>query len=318
MPSNKILVTAVGGDIGQSVIKCLKDGGYAKDILGCDVDNYAAGKICVNKFYQSPWVCENRRYFSFIKKLIKEEKVRFIFPINESEIDFFDKEREYFFRKGIKVFINKHDIIKTFSDKYEMVVFLKNHNLTYPKTFLIDDYNYELCYPFLLKPRKGCGGRGQIVINNKKEFEFYRRRFIDSVVQEIISNRDEEYTMSVFAAGGKFYSIVFRRYLGYGSLTKVAELVQDKKITLLAEKIVKATALQGVLNIQLRKVKNEYVPFEINPRISSTVYIRHYFGFCDVLWWLKAAEDKKITYTLKYKSGVGVRSLSEVFFDLKK
>ena len=43
-----ILVTGVGGDIGQGIIKCLREINYHNIIVGCDIDKYAAGKQFVN------------------------------------------------------------------------------------------------------------------------------------------------------------------------------------------------------------------------------------------------------------------------------
>ena len=67
----------------------------------------------------------------------------------------------------------------------------------------------------------------------------------------------------------------------------------------------------------MRKTKRGFIPFEINPRLSSTVYFRHFFGFKDVEWWIDMHEGNQIKYTLKYDKGIGVRTINETFFDLK-
>ena len=66
-----ILVTGIGGDIGQNIIKCLKDTTYTFNLSGCDVDLFAAGKKQVEKFYQSPRGKETKEYQAFIQRLIK-------------------------------------------------------------------------------------------------------------------------------------------------------------------------------------------------------------------------------------------------------
>ena len=309
-----ILVTGVGGDIGQSVIKCLKDTGYDIDIFGCDMDSYAAGRKAVKCFFEVPQAKDNQKYLEFMQELVRDKAIDYILPTTETEIEFYDRHREYF--KNIKLFINNSFIVKTFLDKYETVNFLKNNGLPYPKTYLIKDYNNELSFPLLLKRRRGYGGRGLIIINDAEELNLYNKKIKDAVIQEIVGTPNEEYTVGVFSTGKDIYSIAFKRCLGYGSLTKVAKLVDDDEIKDLAEQIAKASRLEGSLNIQLRKMGKCYVPFEINPRFSSTVYFRHYFGFQDVKWWLDLKENKKIRFKLKHKKGVGVRTLTEVFFDL--
>ena len=44
----------------------------------------------------------------------------------------------------------------------------------------------------------------------------------------------------------------------------------------------------GCLNVQLKMTNDGPKIFEINPRISSTVMMRHKIGFKDCLWWIKS------------------------------
>jgi carbamoyl-phosphate synthase large subunit len=292
------------------------DTSYNLDIIGCDIDPYAQGKKLVKKFLQAPKAIDKEKYFNFIKNIIKDYKIKYIYPSTEAEIEFFNNNR-IFFKKSTIVFINSPFIINTFLDKYETVNFFKKNGISYPKTFLIKNFKDQLNFPFFIKARKSCGRKGLLLINNSGEFEFYKKKITNAIVQEYIGTEDEEYTVGVFSDGKNIYSICFRRYLGYGSLTKFAELVNDDRIKILVEKIAKACKLEGSINVQLRKNADDYVPFEVNPRISSTVYFRHYFGFKDVKWWLDLKENKKIEYKLKYKKGIGVRTVGDVFFELE-
>lgn len=315
MNKRNVLVTGIGGDVGQSVLKCLKEINGDFCLIGFDADPFAAGRELVEKFYQAPLVRNSERYFDFVKKLIDKEDIAYILPITEMEIEFFDKHRDHF--NNVAVLINKHDIIATFLDKYETVEFLKRNDLAYPKTYLIEDYNNELEYPFILKPQKGCGSKGLFVINDAEEFNVLREITKDHIVQEIVGTEDEEYTVTVFSTGEDIYSVAFRRTLGYGGLSKVAQLVHDEQLQSLAEKIAKSSTLEGSLNIQCRKTDSGYIIFEVNPRFSSTAFTRHFFGFQDVTWWLDLKKGKAIEYTPRYKKGVAVRTIGETFFDLQ-
>ncbi len=314
--SKKVLITGVGGDIGQSIIKCLKDIHYNLYLLGCDIDLYAAGKSKLNKFYQVPKASEFDKYFDVIQKLTEEEKINYILPTTEAEIEFYDNHRDYFDKRNIIIFINNSFIIETFFDKYKTINFLKNNNLPHPRTYLLEDYNDRLAFPFLLKPRRGYGCKGLIVIHDSDELNLYRKRTKNYVVQEIIGAENEEYTVTVFSTGKESFSIAFRRYLGYGSLTKVAHVIYDEAIKSLVEKIARFSLLKGSLNIQCRKTDAGYIPFEINSRFSSTVYTRHCFGFQDVKWWIDMVKGRKIEYIPQYKEGTAVRTIGEVFFNL--
>jgi hypothetical protein len=71
---------------------------------------------------------------------------------------------------------------------------------------------------------------------------------------------------------------------------------------------------KGSLNVQFRQTERGCVPFEINPRFSSTVYFRSLFGFKDVRWSLDMHEGNPIVYTPGAMKGIGVRKLGEVIF----
>ncbi len=315
MNKRNVLATGIGGDVGQSVLKCLKEINGDFCLVGFDADPFAAGRELVETFYRAPLVKDSEKYFNFVKKILDEEDIAYVLPITEIEIEFFDKYRDHF--ENVTVLINKHDIIATFLDKYETVEFFKRNNLAYPKTYLIEDYNKELEYPFILKPRKGCGSRGLLVVNDAEEYNFLRKRTKNHIVQEIVGTEDEEYTVTVFSTGKEIYSIAFKRILGYGGLSKVAQLVHDGRLHILAENIAKFSSLEGSLNIQCRKTDSGYIPFEVNPRFSSTVFTRHFFGFQDVKWWLDFKKGNVIEYTLRYKKGVAVRTIGETFFELQ-
>lgn len=310
-----VLVTGVGGDIGWSVIKCLKDSEHNLQLVGCDIDPYACGRCKVDDFVKAPKVSDSEKYFVFMKNTVEKYGVGYIYPIPEVEIQFFDCHREYFDESGIVVFVNNSFIVNTFMDKYDTVNFLKDNGLLYPTTFLIEDFHNQLDFPVVVKARRGWGGRGLVVMSDEDELDFYRSRNANAIVQEYIGTEDEEYTVGVFSNGIDVYSICFRRYLGYGSLSKFAELVHSDEVKRIVETIARASNLQGCMNVQFRKTAEGYVAFEINPRISSTAYFRHCFGFQDVKWWLDMKLNKPINYKLKYQKGIGVRIVDEVFFD---
>lgn len=313
-----ILITGVGGDIGQSIIRCLKENGYKDYLFGCDIDPYAGGKEEVTKFVIAPQAAEAKAYSKFMSTIIEKYRIKYIYPTTEQEIIFFDRKRENFVRKGVTVFINHSFILKTFLDKYKTVIFLKQNKLPYPATFLIEKYSNQLNFPLIIKPRRSCGSREVIQVNSSEKLEFYKNILKDAIVQEYLGQDDgEEYTTGVFSDGTNVHSITFRRKIGFGGLSKLVELVEDTRISRLAERIAQCCNLVGSINIQTRKTPKGFVVFEINPRFSSTVYFRDYFGFQDVKWWLDLKEKRNIKFKLKYKKGIGVRILSETFFELE-
>ena len=199
MKNQKILVTGVGGDIGVNILRCLQDGPYAKDLIGCDKDFYAWGRNIVSEFLQAPSATEKESYKKFIQKVITNYNVKYIYPGSESEILFFHEHREFFKGWNINMLINNSLILDNFLDKYKTAKFLENKNLPSPKTFLVEEYEGELRYPFVLKKRWGSGSKLVLIIYNQYEFEFYKKKFEKEslVVQEYLGSVDHEYTAGV-------------------------------------------------------------------------------------------------------------------------
>jgi len=64
------------------------------------------------------------------------------------------------------------------------------------------------------------------------------------------------------------------------------------------------------MNVQLRLTEQGPRVFEINPRFSSTVLMRHRIGFSDVLWSIQEAEGDQIKFPIINNQKIMVRTQS--------
>jgi len=315
----RILVTGIGGDIGIGIIQYLKEIKYHLLLIGCDTNNYPASKNDVDHFLNAPNAAEKEKYLDFILKVCQKYRIDLIVPSSEKEIKVFNEQRDIFTNNNIELLINNAFIINTFMDKYKTIQFFKNNDIPYPKTYLMNNYNGELKFPYVLKLKETAGSKGIFIVNDKLDLNYYKSKYRDALVQEIVGDIDNEYTIGIFSDGIKTHQIAFQRYLGFGSLSRYVKIIHDDKIDQLAKKISELVKLKGSINIQVRKNKEgSYIPFEINPRLSSTLAFRHYFGFEDLKWWIELVYGNKIQYIPRYKEGIGVKTLSEVYFDLEE
>ena len=69
------------------------------------------------------------------------------------------------------------------------------------------------------------------------------------------------------------------------------------------------------MNVQLRLTDRGPRVFEINPRFSSTVLMRHRMGFTDVLWAIEEAEGKTVSYPTIPDNKIMVRVQAAATFD---
>ena len=151
------------------------------------------------------------------------------------------------------------------------------------------------------------------------DLEYISKKNDDSLlIQECIGSNKEEYTTGVFSDGDIVSSITFRRKLGCGSMSREAILVDEPYLHNIAQHIARDMGLIGSINIQSRRVGNDFIVFEINPRLSSTLLFRKKFGFDDAVWWLNVLLGKGYYYQRKFKSGRAARSLTECYFDMEE
>ncbi len=310
----KILVTAISGDVANGILKCLLD--TDDEIYGCDVYDFPVGMDKVVAYWKSDFARDENYIFNLIQQC-ENYGITHLIPVNEEEIAVISQQRDKFEKKGIKLVINSEPIIDICLDKYQTIKYLSElHSVYVPKTYAYDSFK-EDGNEYIIKLKKSCGSKLLERISQKNEIDAFNVEKQELVIQEYLPEATEEYTVGVFSDGIDIYTIAFRRKLNHG-YTAFVELVEDKTIVEEAKVIAKSLKLRGYINIQLRKHNKKNYIFEINPRISGTVYFRHMLEFKDVIWWLDMLDGKKISgFELKYKKAIGIRELREKYVILE-
>jgi len=312
-----ILISAIYGDIGCSAVRSLRDA--AKKIVGCDMNPYSPVSHLIDRFYVAPAATDTTNYMAFLREIIIREKVDFFLPVSESEIEVLNTRRKELEVLGVKLLLNNQHLIDTFLDKLKTVQYLEGLNIKVPRTMLLSDYDGSYGYPVIVKSRKSHGGKKLRKIIDLDDLEYVRKKNDGYLlIQEYIGSDEEEYTTGVFSDGNNVSSITFRRKLGFGSMSIEAILVDEPYINNMVRRIAKNIGLIGSINIQSRRVGNDFIPFEINPRLSSTLLFRKKFGFDDAVWWLSTLRGNGYSYKKQFKSGRAVRCLSECYFDMEE
>lgn len=313
-----ILISAVCGDIGGGAVRVLRES--ASRLIGCDMKDGCPVSPILDSFFKAPAASDPDKYMTFIKDVIIAEKVEAFLPISEPEIELLSERRDEIESLGVKLLLNNPLIIDNFLDKLKTVNFLNNLGIKTPRTILLKDYDGSLEFPVIIKPRRGYGSKLLWKIEDEDDLAYVRRKDDGLlIVQEHLGRVEEEYTTGVFSDGHNVSSITFRRRLGFGGLSAEAICVECPFLEQLSEKVALATGLCGSINIQSRRIdENLFVPFEINPRLSSTLPFREHFGFDDAVWWLNILFGGNYAYIKKFKAGKVVRFVSDYYFDMEE
>lgn len=304
----RILVTAISGDIGNGILKILREDKHCI-LFGCDINEIAVGMDLVEVFWQSKYAVEEGYVEDLLGKC-REYHITHLIPVNEREIEVIGKARKLFEDIGVKLVIQREQILDACLDKYKTAMFLERYGFDVPATYLCLENVEEISGKFICKPRKSNGSKDIFVFENGDKL--VGKNTENCVFQEYIDS-EEEYTIGVFKNKAVVNVIAFKRELKNGYSNKV-ELSDDVELYDLAQRLAIAFDVEGYFNIQLRKADGKYYIFEINPRISGTVRFRHMLGFCDVLWWLDMLDGIDVAkYECSYRRAVGMRELNEKF-----
>lgn len=314
MNKDTVLVTAISGDVGNSVLKCLA-GSFR--LIGCDIGNYPAGLDRVDYFQKVPYADLGEEYLIALENIIKNQYVSHLIPTNEEEIRLISRNRRRFEESGVRIIIQRQDVLDMCFDKYLLARRLMEAGFDVPESFTPEDF-IEDGNEYLIKLRFSSGSKMIKRFKTNKEMEeIIKNEPRPAVIQRYIPSDESEYTIGVFSDGNSVRTIIFKRKLknGYSSFV---ELVDDKAIEETAIKTAKFLKLNGSVNIQLRRHQCKNYIFEINPRLSGTVYFRHQLGYTDALWWISFLNGKTVEpYSRRYHKALGIREMNEKFLILE-
>ena len=151
-----ILVSAVGGGVGQSVLKALDDSSYG--VVGVDTDELAAGLYAVSKAYQGQ-KASDPHFIDRLLEICRKEDCGLIFPGHEGELLPLSLHAERFRSEGIIPVVSSPEVIRICDDKLATQDFLKAQGFPTLETRPLKEVE-SFHKPVILKPQRG-GARSQ-------------------------------------------------------------------------------------------------------------------------------------------------------------
>jgi len=273
MTNDKILITGIGGPAGKATASFLRTNSLS--FIGADM-NPEIDKEYPNQFFAVPPAIDNE-FIPRLLEIAKREGVKLIIPTVDEEFIPITTNIKLFERAGINLIVSSLDTVKICRDKYITADFLGKKGIPVPRTVLlgngIGEEIKQFCFPLLIKPRSGRGGRGITVFNNEAELRDSISKFDDSfILQEFIDG--QEYDVNMFIHDGEVLvnQVLLKTELehgNYGNATKTVP-IRDAVVEEVASKVAKVLRAEGPIDIDIRKTANgsPYV-LEINPRIGA-------------------------------------------------
>lgn len=289
---NTVLITAIGGDIAQGVASIIRESFPDWRLVGMDIHARHGGELFVDKLFQAPKASE-ACYDDWVKNLISREKIDICVPMSEAELVHFSQKHKKDFA-GAKLIMANPKAIAVGCDKLITSEYLGSIGCERPWTIPVEAFNGHTPLPCIFKPRRSAGSKAVFICNTAAEVEFYRNNYPPSVLQELLLPADKEVTCAIFRSQEGTTAVLQLLRTLVGGFTGWAQVIEEPAITAQCTRLAEALNLKGAINAQLRLTAKGPMIFEINPRFSSTVLMRHLMGFQDVVWSLKDALGEKV------------------------
>lgn len=273
-----ILVSGVGGDVGQGVIKALEKGDLDLKIF----------KICA--YLNSSWLFKDELsyiapfaasedYIPFLIKLINKLGIDVFIPCIDSETYKVACNKKFIEEcTGALVCVDSIQATKICNDKLETSIFLSSNGFHGPKTILpltVDEINQfveKVGFPIIAKRRIGQGAKDITIVNSHADAINFEGNS-DFILQEFLHSDGEEFTTGVYLGDdGEVKGIcTLKRELKNGSTYRAERIIDDALESPIRD-IAKKIGMKYI-NIQSRERNGILYPFEFNGRFSGTTGI---------------------------------------------
>lgn len=281
----KLLITGAEGDIADALCRIARSAWPDCVVHGSDIkgDTWP----CANGFTKVHKLPHGAQpdYLSALAELHTRERFTVIVPITDAELLALSTRLP----RDLPLVTAGEKWLRFSLDKFETARWLRSVGLPAPRTTeLLATTNNDL--PVIVKPRRGHGSQGLELVRTPERLSLAKsERGAEAIAQEYVGDPQQEFTCCVFRdrRSGELRTVALRRTL-HGGMTGRATVERIESIDNLLNAMAIAGDLDGSVNVQLRLVETGPMVFEINPRFSSTVMMRHQLGFRDFVWAIES------------------------------
>lgn len=281
----RLLVSGIGGDIGQSIANVLINHFPGADVFGSDIhDEVIPSDGC--KVIKVLPPASSSSYLAQLKNFLIAENIDVFIPTSEPELRWFSESKAHLIDFPCVCIAPSIKAMEIGFDKFLTYQHLSEYGLPVPWASIASASSSGAPeIPCILKSRTGAGNSSVHYIDNHEKSLQLRKLYPDYMWQQFLPLSEGEYTCGVYRCRNRETRVIAMRRRLVSGVTTYAKVVNISSITTLCVQIAESLDLFGSINIQLRLVQGlGPMVFEINPRFSSTVGMRSLVGFKDLVW----------------------------------
>jgi carbamoyl-phosphate synthase large subunit len=300
-----VLVTGIGGNVGQGVLRVLRNLTQPPRIVGTNTVRVSGGNHLCDRVHQTPWAWDDD-YVPALARVCADEGVRLIIPTTDPEAARLAAAVD----ELPPVAVSPLETCEVFVDKLITARRFEASGIPFARSVLPSEFAGQF-ESTLVKPRLGRGSR-DLHVDPPAPASFGD----DFVVQELL--RGDELTTAFYVTrdGSLHGMITMRRALRDGATVACTVTSQhDDAIGDVVRGMCRAFTIRGSCNVQtIALAGGDVIPFEVNCRISGTNSIRHHFGFRDVVYTIDEYLWDRHPEPVAIVPGSAVRLLMDVIY----
>jgi len=242
--------------------------------MGSDVRQLSSAlQLCDKAFIVKP--TDHPDYIKELLRITSTSRIDLLVPTVDLDLKLLAQSKQKFANAGCYVLVSTPHVVEICQDKRKTFRFLRKNGFDTPLTMSLSTAiaAKKLKFPCFLKPWDGYASRGNAVVKNRKELEFFSKKVPNCIVQEFIPGT--EYTCDVFVDFDmKARCVVPRKRIEVrGGEVSKGQVVKNPHIMSQAARLVELLgAGPGVITLQLFLDKRQKIKFiEINPRFGGGV-----------------------------------------------
>ena len=300
-----VIVTGVGGMVGQGILRNIRSLGQDISVHGTDIRAVSAGNHLCDSTHVLPYAFDPS-YIPTMARVASQLGVDLIIPSTDYECYFLAKHAT---ELGTAVAASPAEVSAACLDKYKTFEAFQAHGIPFADSVLPSSYQQRNSR-VVVKPREGRGSRNIHV--DPQDPGSYDDSY---VVQEYLDGPELTTTFYVNRDGRLHGHITLVRELEAGSTSRCEVTREhDDEIQSLVERMITNLAFRGSCNLQSRVTSAGVIPFEVNCRISGTNSIRSQLGFPDVAYTIDEYLNDREPQAPRVTGGCAIRMTHDIIY----
>lgn len=310
----RVLVTGAGGPAGIAAMKSLQAEGPV-ELIAADMDPWAPGLYLTPERTLLP-AGAAPDFTSVLLARCQELGVNVVLPTVDDELQPLARARETFAAAGVALLLAPAAALDVILDKLALAAHCAGV-VPVPRTELfgpsVDVTSWT--YPVVVKPRRGAGSRGVVIVDSAAELAVLDRS-PSLIVQDFLPG--EEYSVDVLAdaAGHVIASVPRLRTRVDSGVSVGGRTVHDAEVEWFGRAVARATGITYVANVQCRRDRDGTAALlEVNPRMPGTLGLTIASGVDMPRLALAALLGRPVPAHLDFCERAVIRFLDERFLD---